>query len=671
LDILHTAFGFPSFRASQEAVCEAVIAGKDVLLVMPTGSGKSLCYQLPGIARGGTTLVISPLIALMDDQVHKLEQRGFAVARIHSGRDRAASRQACIDYLNGRLQFLFIAPERLRVSGFPEMLSKRRPSLIAIDEAHCISQWGHDFRPDYRMLGQYLPTLRPAPVIALTATATPVVQDDIAVQLGLAGCARFIQGFRRENLAVEVIEARPSERAALTRELLQEKSRRPAIVYAPTRAQTTSLAADLGADFRSGAYHAGLDAEHRKRVQQEFLEGRIEVMVATIAFGMGIDKPDVRTVIHTALPGSLEAYYQEIGRAGRDGAASRTILMHSYADRRTHDFFFERDYPDVSVLDRIFQRLQAEPVDKAVLQMQLRMDADAFDKALEKLWIHGGAAVDFADNVGRGHDRWRDSYVAQAEQKQQQLNAMLRFAESNECRMAALVRHFGDLKDSRTACGICDFCAPGECEGQQFRPATGAEQSAAMRAIAALQAGGSRSTGKLHGDVFPGGEISRDEFEDVLGALARAGLVRLIDSVFEKEGRSIAYRKASLTPAGSALEEGAAPELTMKHSAPVARKSRKGKSKAKARKKQPVKRVKETKEARPADTRIADALRQWRLQEAKRLKVPAFRIFSDVTLHAIAERRPSTAAELLAVPGIGMGTVQKYGAQIYRLVHGQ
>jgi superfamily II DNA helicase RecQ len=220
----------------------------------------------------------------------------------------------------------------------------------------------------------------------------------------------------------------PSQRTELTLELLLEDGRRPAIVYTPTRAQAESVAAELAQHFPCAAYHAGLDADHRKRVQHGFLSGGVDVMVATIAFGMGIDKPDVRTVIHTALPGSLEAYYQEIGRAGRDGAPSRTILMHSYADRRTHDFFFERDYPDVAVLDAIFARLRAEPVEKEMLQHQVRINPDVFDKALEKLWIHGGALVDFAENVGRGHDHWREPYIAQGAQKQQQLELMLRYA---------------------------------------------------------------------------------------------------------------------------------------------------------------------------------------------------------------------------------------------------
>jgi DNA topoisomerase-3 len=658
-DLLHQAFGFSDFRTNQEEVCRAVIAGQDVLLVMPTGAGKSLCYQLPGIARGGTTLVVTPLIALMEDQVAKLKERGFAVACIHSGRDRASSRQTCIDYLNGRLQFLFIAPERLRVSGFPEMLAKRKPSLIAIDEAHCISQWGHDFRPDYRMLGQYLPNLRPAPVIALTATATALVQDDIAAQLGLGQVTRFIHGFRRSNIAVEIVEITPSHRTGLVCDLLREPERRPAIIYAPTRKQVEALASELSSVAPAAAYHAGLDGEHRKRVQEQFLSGKIEVMVATIAFGMGIDKPDIRTVIHTALPGSVEGYYQEIGRAGRDGEPSRAILMHSYADRYTHDFFFERDYPPVQVLDTIYSHLKGDPQPKSELQKRSRLASEQFEKALEKLWIHGGAVVDYAENAARGHDRWRDSYEAHGEQRKQQIELIIRFAEGNHCRMATLVRHFGDVADSQKPCGICDFCDPEGCVAQTFRPATKAERNALFKVLAALRPNNVKSTGKLHSELYPHGEMDRDTFEEALGAMARAGLARLTEEIFEKDGNQIPYRKVGLTRDAAGVTENTPIDFVMK--AAVATKTAKKKT-----------RKKKTAAASPkqnGDGAIEQRLRAWRLAEAKRRGVPAFRIISDKTLEALAAGRPATTRELLSIPGIGMSTVEKHGAQIYRILH--
>jgi DNA topoisomerase III len=671
--LLHRAFGFSSFRANQEEVCRTVIEGRDALLVMPTGAGKSLCYQLPGLARGGTTLVISPLIALMEDQYAKLRERGFAVECIHSGRDRAASRQVCLDYLNGRLQFLFIAPERLRVPGFPEMLAKRKPSLIAIDEAHCISQWGHDFRPDYRLLGGYLPTLRPAPVIALTATATDIVQSDICNQLGLDQQASFIHGFRRSNIAIEVVETSPSQRPYLALELLEDADHRPAIIYTPSRKQAESVAILLKAKFSTAAYHAGLDADRRRRVQDGFQSGKLEVIVATIAFGMGIDKANIRSVIHTALPGSIEAYYQEIGRAGRDGEPSRAILMHSYADRYTHDFFFDRDYPDVKVLDQIYDKLRTEPQPRELIEKRGKVSGDVFEKALEKLWTHGGAVIDFSDNLGRGTAEWRDAYIAQGEQKQAQIEAMIRYAQSNQCRMSSLVHHFGDKTDSRKPCGICDFCAPDNCVAQRFRPASQTEQTLARHVLDALAAGG-RSVGRLHTELCSKNGVDRDAFEELMGSMARAGLIRMVESVFEKDGKQIPFRKASRTSYAEGLDDDSPLELSIRQTtvAPAAARSKKTAASKKKSKKSVAKSSSRPPAGADAPERAVSKaevlLREWRKAHAKKLGVPAFRILSDRALIAIAEDQPRSAADLLAIPGIGIKVLEKYAAQIYRIL---
>ena len=675
--LLHRAFGFAAFRANQEEVCRTLIDGRDALLVMPTGAGKSLCYQLPGLARGGTTLVISPLIALMEDQFQKLRERGFSVECVHSGRDRAASRQVCIDYLNGKLQFLFIAPERLRVPGFPEMLAKRKPTLIAIDEAHCISQWGHDFRPDYRLLGGYLPTLRPAPVIALTATATAVVQRDICNQLGLDHQASFIHGFRRSNIAIEVVETSPSQRPNLAQELLSDPDRRPAIIYTPSRKQAESVAELHARGFATAAYHAGLDADRRRRVQDGFLNGRLEVIVATIAFGMGIDKANIRSVIHTALPGSIEAYYQEIGRAGRDGEPSRAILMHSYADRHTHDFFFERDYPDVKYLDQIYERLRADPQPRELIEKQTRVPSDIFEKAMEKLWTHSGVIMDAADNLSRGTDDWRDSYIAQGDQKKSQIEAMIRYAQSNQCRMSSLVRHFGDTADSQKPCGICDFCAPESCVAQRFRKATAQEQTVAHDVLNAQRIN-RKSVGKLHTEVCGNNGMDRDGFEELMGAMARSGFVRLVDSVFEKDGKQIPFRLASIAGDAKYADQDTPFELRIRETAALSgklkgKKSRKKRpivaAKQKSRKAQaPVREVaREDQEARPG-SRARAMLKAWRRALATKRGMPAFRIMSDRVLLAIAEKEPKTAAQLLAIPGVGIKLVDKYGSQIYRIL---
>ncbi|MEE2826699.1 MAG: RecQ family ATP-dependent DNA helicase [Planctomycetota bacterium] len=368
-------FRLQAFRPGQSEVIQAVMDGQDTLCIMPTGGGKSLCYQLPTLAREGMTIVISPLIALMKDQVDSLHQLEIPATFINSSLDHAEQQNRIQGMKRGEFKLIYIAPERLRSISFMRALQDVEIKLLAIDEAHCISQWGHDFRPDYARIGSFRERIGNPQTIALTATATKIVRDDIANSLNLKQPATFVSGFARDNLALHV-EAPPSNSARDAR-LIQFLTDNPGcgIIYASTRkncehvVELLSESTDRPLEF----YHAGLTPERRREVQDAFMAGDIPVIVATNAFGMGIDKPDLRFVVHYNLPGSIEAYYQEAGRAGRDGLPSDCLLMHTYQDRFIQEFFIENSYPSKEAVEQVFDFLKtvkSKPIEMTLMEIK-------------------------------------------------------------------------------------------------------------------------------------------------------------------------------------------------------------------------------------------------------------------------------------------------------------
>ena len=353
---LRRYFGYDDFRRGQVDVVASVLAGRETLGVLPTGGGKSLCYQVPALVLPGMTVVISPLISLMKDQVDRLERLGIAATFLNSTLDARTVASRMERALRGELTLLYVAPERFEAADLGRCLARCRLSLLAVDEAHCISEWGHEFRPSFRRIARVADALRIPLRMALTATATPLVRRDIVTQLRMRRPNVIVAGFDRANLSYAV--TRGNDDVDKQRLLIQtlKSHETPAIVYASTRATVERVSRRVArAGLRTLPYHGGLTDDHRQEVQDRFMVGAVDCLVATNAFGMGIDKPNVRLVVHFAMPGTLEAYYQEAGRAGRDGRLGRCVLLHAPDDRSTHEFFLGRMFPSRHQVERAYE----------------------------------------------------------------------------------------------------------------------------------------------------------------------------------------------------------------------------------------------------------------------------------------------------------------------------
>jgi ATP-dependent DNA helicase RecQ len=655
-DALRQHFEHDAFRRGQEALVCAVIEGRDLLAVMPTGSGKSLGYQLPAVVLPGTTIVVSPLISLMKDQVDDLDRRGIAAAALHSMLGTEEWRDAWRRARDGTLRLLYAAPERFRSDAFLDLLRAMPVARFVVDEAHCVSEWGHDFRPDYRRLRAAALACRRAdgqvgrpPLAAFTATATPEVREDIVDLLGLATPTIIVSGFDRPNIELRV---RPVAGDWEKRELLPQMiGSGRALVYASTRKGVEQAAETLGAaGVGAEAYHAGLDDAERVRVQDAFAAGRARVVCATNAFGMGIDRPDVDTVVHVDVPGSIEAYYQEIGRGGRDGRPAIATLLWNYADVKTREFLIDKSREDGE------RQVDAPVVDPEEVARR---------KALE-------------------HTK---------------LKRMVAYATTGACLRATILRYFGDPA-AKEPCGACSNC--------HRRVVLGSREIDLVRTILSGIARCGERFGRRRVAAMLVGAV--DDLPAALRRLPTTGLLsgeraqdieQWIDAA---RGAGLAaespdqYRTLSLTTFGRQVMAGHVRELEMsppvRATARAARQHppRPGRA-ARPRGRpsgQPV-RPRDLdvdgaadrlvpgragaardqgaeKRGDAGDAALERALRSWRLGLARQLGLPPYVILHDTTLAAIVGARPRTPDELLNVQGVGPVKAKRYGSAILALM---
>jgi ATP-dependent DNA helicase RecQ len=692
-EALEKYFGFREFREPQGEVISEILNGQNVFVVMPTGGGKSLCYQLPAILLEGVTVVVSPLIALMKDQVDALISRGLSATLINSTIPLSEQQSRIRQMRQGEFKLVYIAPERFRSRTFLQSLGQVTIGLFAIDEAHCISQWGHDFRPDYFRLGKVLEALGQPQVAAFTATATPEVRADIVKRLNLTNPVLFVAGFARPNLRFVVTETQSeSEKFNRLRELIRRH--RTGIVYCATRKRVQQVTEELKSwGIRVVSYHGGIDDSAREEAQNQFTQNNCDVVVATNAFGMGIDRADLRFVVHFEIPGSLEAYYQEAGRAGRDCEPAECELLFNYADTRIQDFFIDGSNPSLELIRSVYLLLrdlanEQGEIERSIHDIAARLDQDSNEMAVHSaitiLDRHG--VIDRYDIPGkriRGtrllqrdlHPFQLPIDVAALRDKERRdrakLKSLVDYAYGRECRQRIILRYFGD--NEFVSCGACDRCA--RAREKKIRPPTGEELLIVRKALSGV----ARMCHRTKDGFIPRfgrsrviqvlvGSQNKEILEAGLNELTTYGLLKkhstnyLYELFRELEEAKLIYSTGGhypmigLAETGVSVMQKATPfELAW----PQERKARK--------RKEPT--IREEGSEAPFDLDLYEELRNVRASLAKEQGgLPHYLIFGDETLKAFARLKPTNVESARRIRGVGEVKAARYLGPFLRTI---
>lgn len=678
-DALKSHFGFEGFLSGQQEVIDQIVSGRDGLVVMPTGGGKSLCYQVPALCFEGVTLVISPLIALMKDQVDALSEREIPATLINSSLSWDEQQQRLDAMRRGEFKLVYVAPERFRAASFMRAMKGIEVSLFAVDEAHCLSQWGHDFRPDYLRLGKALQQLGRPQCIALTATATPVVRRDIREVLRLRDPFEQVSGFARPNLSLAIRPVdKTTEKDRRLRQLIDEH--RTGIIYCATRKKVESVSETLAHwGMKCIAYHGGMSDRERNEAQEAFIRREADIAVATNAFGMGIDRPDVRFVIHYEIPGSVEAYYQEAGRAGRDGEAAICELLFNYADTRTQEFFIEGTNPGATTIRSVYECLKQQADGQHEVQLSIDeltglvgvSNGMAVGSSLGAL-VRGGYIERF-DVTGsriratrllkpelKAADLTLDEQALEGKEQRDRdkLKAMVELCYAHQCRQQWILSYFGE--QDHDSCGSCDVCrnqGPGERKAPSQSQALIVRK--ALSGVARMSQRGSNGWLGRYGRgrivQMLAGSKSQEILSAQLDKLSTYGLLR-------REGAGFLNRlMRSLADAGLVKTEtsGDYPLLTLTERGEAAMRGELDYELLWPEKPEAETRVDLKDEG--FDPQLYSLMRDLRTKIAKQQQVPPYVIFSNKTLEALTRYQPTDAASALQVPGIGETKLQRYG----------